>query len=296
MSKIDLSFKEICLEVLNNGVEYENKRRGVKRLQIPSYTFKHSFSDGFPAIGLKFLPFKSVVTELDWFLKGRNDIDYLTKNGCKIWNKDAYNWYCKMNAGTPLMGYDEFSAKGSGIVGRNYGVQWRDYNGEIDQIRNLIDDMKEDIMGSRLIVSAWNPSELHLTALPPCHTQFQIIGVPIGNDEFGFELHWYQRSVDLFLGLPFNIASYALLAKILEKITGFKALGIQGDLKCVHLYENQIDVTKEVISKHAKYSNCELSNFEVPKNYLQNDEGLDVSLVNYWHNGSVKVEMLAPKN
>ena len=294
MSKVDKSFKEICKDVLENGIEYENKRRKVKRLQVSSYCFKHSFKDGFPAIGLKFLPFKSVLAELDWFLKGRNDIDYLNKKGCKIWNQDAYNWYCKMNAGLPLISYEEFSANGTGLVGRNYSVQWRSFNNDTDQIISLINDMKSDIMGSRLIVSAWNPSELHLTALPPCHTGFQIIGVPIGNDEYGFELHWQQRSVDLFLGLPFNIASYALLAKILEKITGYKALGIQGDLKCVHFYENQIELAKEIIKNNTKHFNCELSDFEVPKNYLNNEDGLDISLVDYSHNGVYKCEMKAP--
>ena len=222
MAEIDKEFKDIIIEVINLGAEYNNERRGVKRLQIPSYTFRHSFNNGFPALSLKKLAWKSVVSELIWFLRGDNNIEFLNKNGNKTWNKDAYNYHVK-NTENPLTEL-EFNYNGVGSVGQNYSVQWRNYGGKVDQIENLIKDMKADIMGSRLIVESWNPLELDKTALPPCHTQFQIIGVPLENGAFGFELHWYQRSVDLFLGLPFNIASYALLAKIIERITGYKAL------------------------------------------------------------------------
>lgn len=187
MATIDKKFADICNEVLKNGKEYENKRRGVKRLQIPSYTFRHEFKDGFPALTNKKLYWKGIVGELIWFLRGDNDVKYLNNNGITIWNKDAENWQKRNNC--------EF-----GSVGKNYSVQWRNFNGQIDQIAELIKDMKADIMGSRLIVSAWNPSELDQTALPPCHNYFQIIGVPMGNDDYGFELHWLQRSVDTFLG------------------------------------------------------------------------------------------------
>ena len=198
MAKIDLEFRAILETVLTQGTEYNNERRNVKRLQIPSYTFRHEFSDGFPALTLKKLAFKSVITELIWFLRGDNNVKFLNENHCKIWNKDAYNWHKK----TEEMPLEEsvFNDLGQGSVGQNYSVQWRNFGGKVDQISNLIRDMKSDIMGSRLIVNAWNPLELDKTALPPCHSQFQVIGVPLGGGNYGFELHWYQRSVDLHLG------------------------------------------------------------------------------------------------
>ena len=196
---------------------------------------------------------------------------------------------------------EEFNKLGSGSVGRNYSKQWRDFNG-IDQINNLVRDMKDDIMGSRLIVSAWNPRELELTALPPCHNYFQIVGVPLGYGRYGFELHWLQRSVDTFLGLPFNIASYALLAKILEKLTGYKAIGIEGNLKCVHLYDNQYEAAKLLLLRDINaHSNCdlEIADFDNMKHIdtIFNELKIsDFKLVGYSSDEEIKVEMLAPKS
>jgi len=297
MATIDKAFFELSEKILSEGKEYENKNRGVKRLQIPSYTFRHSFDDGFPAITNKKLYWKSVVAELIWFLRGDNDVTYLNKNGVKIWNKDAYNWHIK-HGGT--LSFEEFDAIGEGSVGQNYSVQWRNFNGNTDQILNLISEMKKDIMSSRLKVNAWNPSELELTALPPCHSEFQVIGVPLDNGEFGFELHWNQRSCDLFLGVPFNVASYALLAKILESITGYKALGIEGTLKCVHFYDNQYDAARELLLRDPnKHKNCDVViDFDngdlTPDEIFNNYEVSNFKLVGYTSDSNIKVEMLAP--
>jgi len=276
--KINKNYRNIIEQVLFEGVTYNNERRNVKRLQIPSYTFRHEFKYGFPVIGIKKLPFKTVVTELCWFLRGDNTLDFLHEHNCHIWDADAKNWEMKTGE--------------KNSVGQNYSVQWRDYGGKIDQIDILIDGMIKDIMSSRLKVEAWNPLELDDTALPPCHTGFQIIGVPIADGEFGFELHWNQRSVDLFLGLPFNIASYATLAKILENITGYKALAIQGDLKCVHLYDNSIIASHSLLNKDYNFEEVELE-------ILSNEWGEDLipsnfKLKGYQSNESIKVEMIAP--
>ena len=369
---------------MNDGKEYENKNRGVKRLQIPSYTFRHSFEDGFPAITNKKLYWKTITGELLWFLRGDNDVTKLNEIGIKIWNKDAYNWYVKTHknaydwhlknkkindAGVDgliensdgsfrMYTFEEFEAIGEGSVGQNYSVQWRNFNGNTDQISILIHDMLKDIMSSRLKVNAWNPSETNETALPPCHSEFQIIGVPLSDverckiagispvewegicesglemeslelvPEFGFELHWNQRSVDTFLGLPFNIASYGLLAKILEMFTGFKALAIEGTLKCVHFYDNQYDVVKELLKRNPDtHSNCELKFHNLKANrvikdvfimavensdkfdikeviswissnlnmFLDDISFLDFKLEGYTCDSELKVEMLAPK-
>jgi thymidylate synthase len=320
MAVIDVAFSQLCNQILISGKEYENKNRGVKRLQIPSYTFRHDLSEGFPAITSKKLFWKSVVGELIWFLRGDTDVEYLNANGIKIWNQDAYNWYVKKYSNNdPIEGqeehyfknedgtyrmftFDEFEARGTGSVGRNYSAQWRDFNGNTDQISDLVKDMKKDIMSSRLKVNAWNPSELSMTALPPCHSEFQVIGVPLENGEFGFELHWTQRSVDTFLGLPFNIASYALLAKILERLTGYKALAIEGNLKCVHFYDNQYDAAKELLLRDTDaHGNCEVE-ITVPAvefngnldEILSKYEISHFNLIGYTSEKAIPVKMLAP--
>ena len=302
MAVIDKEFSKICKEIFTNGKEYTNERRGVKRLQIPSYTFRYSFDNGFPALTNKKLFLKSIVGELIWFLRGDNNTKYLYDNGISIWDGDACNYFDKYHGlkfKTDLKDFQKIVKHYE--VGQNYSVQWRNFNGNTDQIQELISGMKADIMGSRLKVSAWNPSELNKTALPPCHDGFQIIGVPLENGEFGFELHWNQRSVDTFLGLPFNIASYAILAKILEKITGYKALGIEGTLKCVHFYDNQYEAVRELLERNTdKHTNCKIelsrrdknSNIDVIFNALSIE---DFKLINYASDKAIKVDMLAPK-
>lgn len=301
MSKIDHEFASLCRKIMDEGKEYENKNRGVKRLQIPSYTFRHEFKDGFPAITNKKLYWKGIVGELIWFLRGDNDVKFLNENGIKIWNKDAYNWHKKTVI--EVLSEEEFYKLGCGSVGQNYSVQWRNFNGKTDQIKDLIDVMAKDIMSSRLKVNAWNPCEVDLTALPPCHSEFQIIGVPMEDDKFGFELHWNQRSVDTFLGLPFNIASYGLLAKIIEDLTGYKALAIEGTLKCVHFYDNQYEAVKLLLQRSPDtHPNCELeikeTDYAKPVDIdkvFANYSIKDFKLMGYASDEEIKVEMLAPK-
>ena len=273
MSKIDKNYHNLLERILQEGYTYEDpNRKGVNRIEIPSYTFRHEFKDGFPAITTKKLNYKSVVTELIWFLRGDTNIKYLVDNGCNIWNKDAYNYYLKRynsKKGEGLFTFEEFvnyiknrdkNHPVIGDLGPVYGAQWRKCNtkqsvvvghngsynefGTIikDQISNLIKGFKEKPLATDHIVNAWNVSELEDMVLQPCHYGFQIVVRPLDKikcecsesqsiycgskcqkPQYGFELHWQQRSVDTFLGLPFNIASYATLALILEKITGYKA-------------------------------------------------------------------------
>jgi thymidylate synthase len=349
MAHIDLEFQKLCKAILSEGREYENKNRGVKRLQIPSYTFRHDLSQGFPAITNKELYWKGIVGELVWFLRGDTDIKYLNDNGIKIWNDDAFNWYVKKYSNNDaidgqedfyhknedgsyrMFTFAEFSAIGVGSVGQNYSAQWRNFNGNTDQIADLISMMKKDIMSSRLKVNAWNPSETNLTALPPCHSEFQVIGVPLtqiemieyarksgvnvsktikveelikmGIPEFGFELHWNQRSVDTFLGLPFNIASYGLLANILELLTGYPALAIEGTLKCVHFYDNQYDAVRKLLERDPNtHDNCEVAIAKMPNIHIDSLDSIfgymqieDFKLVGYTSDEAIKVKMLAPK-
>ncbi len=307
---------------MTDGYTYEDpNRKGVNRLEIPSYTFRHEFKDGFPAITTKKLHYKNVVTELIWFLRGDTNIKYLVDNGCNIWNKDAYNYF-KKHVPSKFVSFEKYIKLIKedklqsllrfklGNLGPVYGKQWRDFNG-VDQIKDLIQGLKDKPLSTEHIVTAWNPGEKFKMALPACHYGFQIVVRPLKYDfeemseecekhfnkeyhkysdgnsssedfwnqgwykyahktypQYGFELHWTQRSSDSFLGIPYNIASYATLALILEKITGYKALAIESPLKKVHLYDNSLNAVKEQLSRNVdKYDKCEL-NLEYLKEHM----------------------------
>ena len=253
MSKIDKSYHKLLSKILKEGYKYEDpNRKGVQRIEIPSYQIKHDFRDGFPAITTKKLYWKGIVGELLWFLRGDTNIKYLVDNNINIWNKDDYNYYCK-NIKNPLpfkTWLDNIKSHNlyekSGDLGRVYGAQWRnwvnhEYSNEflgyvnehpVDQFSNLIKGLKETPMGTKHIVTAWNPAELEDMALPPCHWSFEILVQPLSVYEreliakekiydkwymsrrsqmeslfnshniskYGFTLKWHQRSVDTFLG------------------------------------------------------------------------------------------------
>lgn len=240
MSKIDKNYHSLLTKIMNEGYMYDDpNRKDVQRLEIPSYTFRHEFKDGFPAITTKKLAYKSVVTELLWFLRGDTNIKYLVDNGCNIWNKDAYNYYLKdYESYDATASFDEFikevkddsSILNLGDLGKVYGHYWRDYDG-FDQIKDIIDKMINTPMSSEIIVTARNPNDKDNQALPCCHYGFQVVVRPLTIVErtllsdtkkypplrhnlklyeqflnetnvpkYGFELHWHQRSVDTFLG------------------------------------------------------------------------------------------------
>lgn len=336
MAKIDREYHKLLKNTLVNGFEYEDpNRKGVQRIQIPSYTLEHDFKDGFPAITTKELYWKGVVGELLWFLRGDTNIKYLVGRGVNIWNKDAYNWYLKEFDGLGLKperkltfdrwleGVKSESFASFGNLGRVYGAQWRDWNkpyeiNGLDQISNLIKGLKENPMGTRHIVTAWNPAELNDMALPPCHWSFEILVEPIYenkryNDasnlglkkpEYKFTLKWHQRSVDTFLGLPFNIASYALLAQIIGKLTNMIPKGIIGDLSNVHIYEPHLDAVREQLSRDVDgHKECELvcnSNIKYDydkgkslTNTINDLDILDFELLKYESYPRIPAEMLA---
>ena len=343
MNKINRTYESLLIHILNNGYDYEDpNRKGVKRREVLNYTFRHEFKDGFPAITTKKLNYKSVVTELIWFLRSDTNIKYLVDNGCNIWNKDAYNYYLKQAEGQPkemILTFKEWSneiKEGEdllGDLGKVYGHYWRNYDG-FDQIKDVIDKIINTPMSSEIIVTARNPNDKDNQALPCCHYGFQIVMRPLKPVElwkslsleqkkpyigdgykknqwiedynlpkYGFELHWQQRSVDTFLGLPFNIASYATLALILEKITGYKALAIQGDLKKVHLYDNSFDAVIEQLSRDVDKYSCGVFDFpafdefewETLDELFHKIQPEDITLEGYESYPGIKVEMLERK-
>ena len=291
MNKLDKQYKDLLQTILDYGVEKQD-RTGTGTKSIFGYTIRHNMKDGFPLLTTKKMPWKIIVTELLWFLRGDTNIKYLVDNNCHIWDGDAYKNYCKIAESieepdynvhvddpnqncTRLMTIEEFIdkiktddefAKQWGNLGPVYGKQWRDWNSSeaefegllgIDQIQNLINDLKTNPDSRRLMVTAWNPSDLPNQVLPPCHYGFQVYTRPTTREEKivnpgkyrALSLMWNQRSVDTFLGLPFNIASYGLLLTILAKEVDMIPDQLIGNLGDTHLYLNHIEQAKEQIGR-----------------------------------------------
>jgi len=253
MNTVDKQYQGFLRKLILNGKEKDD-RTGTGTLSYFGDTFRHDMSKGFPLLTTKKMAVKSMITELRWFLKGDTNIRYLVQNGCNIWNGDAYKQY-KRAYEWDLDDYltqeefiqkikdDEMFAKTWGELGPIYGKQWRNWDGE-DQISNLIESLKNNPNSRRHIVSAWNVEELHLMTLPPCHYGFQCYV-----NDGKLSLMWNQRSVDVFLGLPFNIASYGLLLLLLCEETGYKPGELIGNLGDVHLYKNHLQQAHEQIER-----------------------------------------------
>ena len=311
MNNIDKQYQALLQDILDNGVEKKD-RTGTGTISVFGRQIRHKMSEGFPLLTTKKMPWKSIVTELLWFLQGNTNIKWLVDNGCNIWNGDAYKNYLKLTTHTEPLTQEEFInkikenewdfAKTWGNLGPIYGKQWRKWNSisdddfdmrmstyEVDQIANLIKDLKTNPDSRRLMVNAWNVGELDQMVLPPCHYGFQVYTrelsyserykIWFGNNyETGMEyyegnipdfdnsyytptpkraisLMWNQRSVDTFLGLPFNIASYGLLLEIIAKEVNMVPEELIGNLGDVHLYSNHIEQAKVQIGR--KYTHEE---------------------------------------
>ncbi len=214
-------YLDLLDRILNEGVRKED-RTGTGTLSIFGNQMRFNMKDGFPLLTTKKLHLKSIIHELLWFLKGDTNVKYLQENGVRIWNEWA----------------DE-----NGELGPVYGHQWRawpDYSGGvIDQISNVVNQIRHTPDSRRMIVSAWNVAEVDKMALPPCHTMFQFYVA-----EGKLSLQLYQRSADTFLGVPFNIASYALLLMMIAQVTGLEAGDFVHTTGDTHLYLNHIEQAK----------------------------------------------------
>lgn len=222
-------YHDALQEILDNGIETTD-RTGTGTIATFGMQMKFDLSKGFPLVTTKKLHLKSIIHELLWFLNGDTNIKYLNDNGVRIWDEWA----------------DE-----NGDLGPVYGSQWRKWPaGEgvsIDQIANLLEQIRSKPDSRRLIVSAWNPAEIDQMALPPCHTMWQV-------RILGGKLHLqlYQRSGDMFLGIPFNIASYSLLAHMLAHVTGYEVGTFVHTIGDAHIYSNHMDQVKEQLSREPR--------------------------------------------
>ena len=231
-------YHDLLEDILNNG-EIKDDRTGVGTISVFGRQLRFDLSKGFPAITTKKLAWKSVVSELLWFIEGTGDERRLAEilygsrdtDRSTIWtgNAQAAYWTAK--------------ARYDGDLGRVYGVQWRDWRG-VDQLANLIDGIKKDPNGRRHILTAWNVDELDQMALPPCHVLAQFY---VSNGKLS--CHMYQRSVDVFLGLPFNIASYALLTHMIAQVCDLKVGELIISTGDTHIYSNHIEQVKEQLSR-----------------------------------------------
>jgi len=289
MNRLDEQYRGLLSEVLHNGVEKED-RTGTGTLSRFGMSIRHDMSRGFPILTTKKVAWKTMVTELKWFLRGDTNIKYLVDNGCNIWNGDAYKNYCKLQVPhdhfetqeefIELIKTNESFANKWGELGPIYGKQWRDING-IDQLEELIIGLINNPNGRRHIVDSWNSEHLHLMTLPPCHYSFQCY-VADGK----LSLMWNQRSADLFLGVPFNISSYGLLLHLLCKETGYKPGHLIGSFGDIHLYKNHIEQAKEQISRDG---------FELPELdivcYDIYTGDFDAELINYKSHPAIKAPL-----
>lgn len=234
--------------VLADGT-VEHNRTGVDAISYFGTQSRYDLADGFPLVTTKKMYWKGIVAELLWFLKGDTNIQTLVEQNVHIW--DAWPFQNYLQRGGKLdekqflekIKTDDEFAEQWGDLGPVYGKQWRDFNG-VDQIGNVIEQIKADPTSRRLIVSAWNPVDVPKMALPPCHTLFQF-----SVHDGVIDLQLYQRSADLFLGVPFNIASYALLLMLVADVCGLKPGTFVHTIGVAHIYVNHLEQVKTQLNR-----------------------------------------------
>jgi thymidylate synthase len=309
MNTIDKKYQDLLQDILDNGIQ-KSDRTGTGTISVFGRQIRHKMSQGFPLLTTKKMAWKTMVTELLWFLRGDTNIKFLLDYDCHIWTGDAYkryveahkkDWSDKMTPEQLEKSYPDVTefenlikivpefAKQWGQLGPIYGAQWRSWEGlnsNTDQIQTLIDDLINNPDSRRLMVNAWNVGELDQMVLPPCHYGFQVYTRELSEKERlqillpdvqeqvdaleafcltllmkkadekniptrAISLMWNQRSVDTFLGLPFNIASYGLLLEIIAKEVNMIPDELIGNLGDVHLYSNHIEQAKEQLSRES---------------------------------------------
>ena len=246
-------YLDMCKFILENGT-YKSDRTGTGTISYFGYQTRYNLNDGFPLLTTKKVFLKGIIHELLWFISGDTNIKYLVDNNVKIWNEWAYEKYKKepvYNGETmeefieKIRESQEFADK-YGDLGPVYGRQWRNFNG-VDQLEKLIYNLKHNPDSRRHIISAWNPAEVDNMALPPCHSFMQFYVV---NNKLSCQL--YQRSADIFLGVPFNIASYSLFTMMIAQVCGFELGDFVHTFGDAHIYSNHMDQIKLQLSREPR--------------------------------------------
>ena len=235
------NYLSLLQKVIEEG-KLKNNRTGIDTIAISGAMFQHDMQDGFPLLTTKKVSFKNIKVELEFFIKGLTDKKWLQERDCKIWNE----WCNPQKIPNSLI--DEKKKKfqlEENDLGKIYGYQWNNFNdSNINQLKNVIKTLKENPNDRRMMVSAWNPQQLEEMALPPCHFAFHITVI-----DKKLNLSWFQRSCDVGLGLPYNIASYGLLLHLLAKEVGFDEGTLTGFLSDVHIYKNHVDILKKQLQR-----------------------------------------------
>lgn len=312
MNNFDHAYHNLCKKVLEQG-DSKDDRTGTGTISIFGHQMRFDLSEGFPLLTTKKVSFKLIATELLWFIKGDTNIRYLLQYKNNIWNEwafkkwiesddykgpdmtdfgrrslvdDAFNDQYKEQLAifkSNILNDDEFMLK-YGDLGNVYGKQWRDWkdqNGQsVDQLQTLIENIKQNPNSRRHIISAWNPTEIDSMALPPCHTLFQFY---VKDGKLSCQL--YQRSADIFLGVPFNIASYSLLTHLIAKECNLEVGEFVHTFGDAHIYKNHIDAIEEQLSRDA---------YDAPMLEINSDKSLfdidyeDLEIKDYKSHPSIK--------
>jgi len=246
-------YLDLAKHVMENGT-FKEDRTGTGTKSLFGYQMRFNLEEGFPLLTTKRVYLRAIIHELLWFISGETNIKYLVDNDVKIWNEwpyerfknhEDYNNETLEEFVEKIKNSAEFSSK-HGELGPVYGKQWRDFNG-FDQLLNVIEQIKTNPDSRRLIVSAWNPPKLKDMALPPCHMMFQFY---VNDGKLSLQL--YQRSADIFLGVPFNIASYSLLLMMVAQVTGLKPFEFVHTLGDAHIYKNHFEQINLQLSREPR--------------------------------------------
>lgn len=273
------SYLDALKTVLEEG-ELTPNRTGVAAYVYPHLTIRHDMKHGFPLLTTKKMAWKSIKVELEFFIKGLTDKKWLQERGCHIW--DEWCNPSKIPVGLPDDARKKFQLEEPDL-GKVYGYMWRKFNGFTDQLAEIVHDLKNNPTSRQMVCSAWNPTYKYEQALPPCHVMWHVF---VTNNKL--HLSWFQRSCDFFLGVPFNLASYALLLHLLCKESGLEPGIVTGFFSNAHIYENHVDAVKEQL-KREPFS---LPQVETPKfsSIFEWQYG-DTTLVDYRSHAKIAAEI-----
>lgn len=284
-------YLDLCQRVLKEGQE-KSDRTGTGTISLFGHQMRFDLQEGFPMMTTKRLYYRAIVHELLWFISGSTNISYLVRNNVRIWNEWAYERYQKsdeykqetMEEYLEKIKSDDAFAKKHGELGPVYGRQWRNFNG-VDQLQNVINLIKHNPDSRRIILSAWNPAEIEDMALPPCHLLMQFY---VSSDK-KLSCQLYQRSADVFLGVPFNIASYSLLLHIIADICGLDVGEFVHTLGDTHIYKNHIDQVKTQLAREP-YPLCKLKILN-HHDSIDDYQYEDFVFENYQYHPTIKAEI-----